>query len=150
MYGITRDPEDWITEIKLLRGNLQILIVIIDNLEVMTHILSNLPEKYENIIENIDDGLDDGIDTLTIERIRDNSLAKYDQMTAQSETKNSREDENALYIKSYPKGTCNNRDKYGHNNRDCKKGKDNKYCTYCKNDAHEIQYCYIKNIYGQE
>ena len=72
------------------------MIVIIDNLEVMTHILSNLPEKYENIIENIDDGLDDGIDTLTIDRIRDNSLAKYDQMTAQSETKTSREDENAL------------------------------------------------------
>ena len=29
--GVTRDPQDLITELELLRGNLQILVVIIDD-----------------------------------------------------------------------------------------------------------------------
>ena len=44
LYGITRDSEEWITELKVLRGDLRKLGVIIDDVEVMTHILSNLPE----------------------------------------------------------------------------------------------------------
>ena len=41
---VTKDPEDWITKIYLLRDHLQILIIIIDNVEIMIHILSKLPE----------------------------------------------------------------------------------------------------------
>ena len=41
---VTRDFEDWITEIELLRGDSQKLGVIIDDIEMMTHILSDLPE----------------------------------------------------------------------------------------------------------
>ena len=41
---VTRDPKDWITVIELLRGNLRKLGVIIDDVEMMTHTLSNLPE----------------------------------------------------------------------------------------------------------
>ena len=44
LYDVTRDPEDWITELELLRGDLRKLVVIIDDMEMMTHILSNLPE----------------------------------------------------------------------------------------------------------
>ena len=41
---VTRDPEDLITEIKLLRGDLRKLGVIIDDMEMITQLLSNLPE----------------------------------------------------------------------------------------------------------
>ena len=51
--GVTRDPEYWITEIELLRIYLQKLGVIIDDVEMMTHILSNIPEEYKNIIETL-------------------------------------------------------------------------------------------------
>ena len=50
---------------------------------MMTHILSNKPEYYDNIVENTEDKLDVQIDTLIIERIREKLLAKYDRMTAQ-------------------------------------------------------------------
>ena len=63
---VTRDPEDWITVIELLRGTLRKLGVINDNVEIMTHILSNLPELYKNILENLEDKLDDDIYMLTI------------------------------------------------------------------------------------
>ena len=50
----------------------------IDDSEMMSHILSNLPEEYQTIVEIIEDKLDDGSDFITIERIRDNILVKYD------------------------------------------------------------------------
>ena len=50
---VTRDPEDWIAKLELFRGDLRKLGVIIDNVEMMTHILSNLPEEYNNMIGNL-------------------------------------------------------------------------------------------------
>ena len=52
------------------KANLQTLGVIIDYVETMTHILSSLPEKYENIVKNLEEKLDYDIDMLTIEIIR--------------------------------------------------------------------------------
>ena len=53
LYDVTRDPEDWIAEIKLLRGRVPKLSVNIDDGDMMEHILSNLSEKYKNIFENL-------------------------------------------------------------------------------------------------
>ena len=50
----------------------------------MTHILSNLPEEYENIVENLEDKLDENIDMLPIKRIQDKLSAKYNRMNAWS------------------------------------------------------------------
>ena len=44
LYDVTREPEECITELELLRGNLRKLIVIIDDVETMLHILSKFPE----------------------------------------------------------------------------------------------------------
>ena len=49
----------------------------------MTHILSNLPEAYKNIIENLEEKLDDGRNTLTIDIIHYKLSEKYDQMNVQ-------------------------------------------------------------------
>ena len=46
---------------------------------MMSHILSNLPEEYQTIVEIIEDKLDDYSDFITIERISDNILVKYDR-----------------------------------------------------------------------
>ena len=51
---------------------------------MMTHIISNLPEEYENIVENLEDKLHNDIAMLTIERIQEKLPAKYNQMNAQS------------------------------------------------------------------
>ena len=44
LYGLTKNPEEWITKLELFRGYLQKLDMQTDNSEIMTHILSNLPE----------------------------------------------------------------------------------------------------------
>ena len=47
---------------------------------MMTHILPNIPEEYENVFENLVDKLYDDIDMLTIKRIWDKLSAKYNRM----------------------------------------------------------------------
>ena len=41
---VTRNSEEWISEIEILRGDLQNLNIHIEDSEMMTHILLNLPE----------------------------------------------------------------------------------------------------------
>ena len=48
----------------------------------MTHILSNLPEYYDNIVENLEYRLDDDIHMLAIKIIWYKLSAKYDRMNA--------------------------------------------------------------------
>ena len=52
-----------------MRGDLRKLGFIIDDVEMMTHIISNLPEGYENIVENLEEELYDDVGPLTIEMI---------------------------------------------------------------------------------
>ena len=79
---VTRDPEDWITELESLRGKIRELRVIIDDTEIITHIMPNLPEEYENSNENLKDKLNDEIDMLTIKRIWDKIADKYNKTNA--------------------------------------------------------------------
>ena len=85
--GVTRDPEDCITDLEWLIWDLQKLGVIVDDDEMMTHILSSLPEEYEIVVENLEEKLDDDIDTLTIEIIWITISTKYDIMNAHSNQK---------------------------------------------------------------
>ena len=48
----------------------------IDDSEIMTRILANLPEEYQNIVKILEDELDDDDNPLIIERIRDKLLVK--------------------------------------------------------------------------
>ena len=63
---------------------------------MMSHILSNLPEEYQTIVEILEYKLDDDSDFITIERIRDKILVKYDWTNKKSGPKVSGEDENYL------------------------------------------------------
>ena len=49
---------------------------------MMNEILSNLPEKYKNIVQNLEDKLYDNIYMLT-EKGPDNISANYDRMNTQ-------------------------------------------------------------------
>ena len=62
----------------------------------MTHILLNLPEEYQNIVEVLWEELYDEGDTLTLEKICDKLLEKYDGMDKKSIPKTTREDETSL------------------------------------------------------
>ena len=45
MEDVTRNPKEWITRIKILRGNLRKLDIQIYDSEMMTNILYKLPEE---------------------------------------------------------------------------------------------------------
>ena len=83
---------------------------------MMTHILSNLPEAYQNIKEALEYKLYNDENTLTNEKIRDKLLVKYDQMN--NLKKKSREGEKYFYIKSQYKGNFTTCDKNGHKSKD--------------------------------
>ena len=72
-----------ITELELLRGDLRKFNVQIDDSETMTHVLLKLPEEYQTIVEILEKKIDDEENPLTIERIRDKLLVKYDLMNEQ-------------------------------------------------------------------
>ena len=44
LYGVTINPKEWITELEIFRGDLQKLNVHIDDSEMISSVLSNLPE----------------------------------------------------------------------------------------------------------
>ena len=48
--NVTRNPKEWIIELELPRGNLQKLDADIDDSEMITHVLSNLPEEFQTIV----------------------------------------------------------------------------------------------------
>ena len=78
--GTARDPDDYIANLELLRRNLIKLGFIIDDVEMMTHILSNITEYYKNTAENLEYKLDDEVYPLTIEMIRDRLSEKLNIM----------------------------------------------------------------------
>ena len=57
---------------------------------MMTHILSTLPEEYQNIVQILEDKLYDDDNPVTIKRIRDKLLVKYEKTNKQTKTKMSR------------------------------------------------------------
>ena len=87
---VTRNPEEWIIEIELIRLYLKNTNVHLDDLEMMTHIILNLPEEYQTMVEILEYKSDDDSKPLTIERIRDKLSVKFDQMNKKSRPRTSR------------------------------------------------------------
>ena len=65
---------------------------------MITHILSNSPEEYQKIVGILEDKLNEKDHPITIERIHDKLLVKFDRRNRRLETKSSREDEKSLYV----------------------------------------------------
>ena len=86
---------------------------------MMTHILLDLPEEYQTIVKILEDDLYNEDYPITIERICDKLLVKFDGTNKQPRPRTSREDEKALYVKSQYKGTCTTCGKYRHKGKDC-------------------------------
>ena len=82
--GVKMEREEYITEIELLRGNLRKWLVTIDDVEMMTHILSNLTEAYKNIVKSLEEKSEFNIYMLTIKIFQDKLSAKYDNMNVRS------------------------------------------------------------------
>jgi hypothetical protein len=67
-----RDPDEWITELELLRQRLKSLKVHVDDEDLVIHILNNLPKEYDSLVESIEEDLNKGADEeVTVKRVRE-------------------------------------------------------------------------------
>jgi gag-polypeptide of LTR copia-type len=67
-----RDPDEWITELELLRQRLKSLKVNVDDEDLVIHILNNLPKEYDSLVESIEEDLNKGADDeVTVKRVRE-------------------------------------------------------------------------------
>ena len=162
------DPDVWFAQLENWRTRIKALndkSAISDHVMTM-HILSHLPNEYENTIENAMDN----VSTLGLEGLKDKIHAKYSRiMNERTSTRKSRNAEKALlasalshatqrdtafaaYIKQF-KGTCRNCGKYGHKSDSCP---DKKTSTTNSSDGKQPSggrfngKCHYCGIYGHK
>ena len=144
---ITRNPKEWITEIKLIRGDLKKLDWHIDDSEMMTHILSNLPEEYHTIMEILEDKLDGKFTPLTIDKYPWQAFSEnwLNKQTNRNKAFNKRL--KPPLRKSQYNGTRKTFGEYRHKGKDCwhKEGVSVPKCHYLKKPGH-VKKDYWKRI----
>ena len=66
---MNQDPDEWITELKELRADLeQMKLKILDEV-LFIHILNNLPEEYDMEVKMLENRLSDTTNPLTLQVI---------------------------------------------------------------------------------
>jgi hypothetical protein len=56
-----RDPEDWINQLFLMNRRLEGMGYRMSEMEIIVHILNNLPREYESVVEQVEADLDNGL-----------------------------------------------------------------------------------------
>ncbi len=165
-----KDPEEWVTELEILRQKLKVMKSEITDEDMMIHILNNLPKEYENLVEVAEQKLDDKSDPLDLEGLKTLLRRKY-QRIKRLDSENDKEEE-ALLTRGTYKGRCHKCGQWGHkradcksngtsnhrnksnnnrvqgnnnnNNQEAKKPKFNGNCNYCKKRGHKEVDCFKK------
>ena len=150
------DPDEWIKHLETLRRRLEVMGNKMEDIDVIIHIINNLPKDYETMIEAMDSELDSN--SMTMDRLKERIRAKYRRMQNNEVTT----EEKALVTTQYKgnkkfKGTCYNCGKYGHKGSECrsrdakkgdeKDGEKKKFegnCHYCKKPGHRMEDCFKK------
>jgi len=122
LWNCETDPDDWIKDLINLRRKLEILGNSMSELDLIIHILHNLPPEYENTVEILENELEN--DALYLEKLKDKLRCKFERLNKDG-TKGRNEKALVSGFKTKYKGLCTNCGKYGHRGRDCK-GKDYK------------------------
>jgi gag-polypeptide of LTR copia-type len=155
------DPDEWIKELETLRRRLEVMDAKMDDVDMVVHIINNLPAEYDTMVETLEGELDLG--SLTLGKLKERLRAKYVRIK-----KSDGDVEEKALVTSQPpkksrgkfKGTCNNCGLYGHKSADCRKKEKKEEeknksgttekkqfhgeCFYCKKKGHRIDECYKK------
>jgi hypothetical protein len=162
-------PDEWLAELEKIRQQLALMNKPISDDDLMLHVLVHLPKLYESIAEQLEKRVEHATNPLTLDELREELCAKYQQIKRQ----NGQEESTALATRKsgFCKGTCRICGKYGHRGSDCwnKNGnqattttitqgnpnnsdsKNNKSCKYCKKVGHSVEECWkLKNKKEQD
>ena len=128
---LSKDPDEWISELELTRSRLKKMGTEIDNSYLMMHILNNMPGAYNNLIDLLEGQLDSSTGPLTIENLREKLSDKYEKFKAKKkfrhkESCSDEKEEKALFAGGKFMGHCHYCGKFGHKAMQCNKKKNNK------------------------
>jgi hypothetical protein len=114
-------PDDWIERLDSLRNRIEQISKeeAISDQNLMLHIVSHLPNEYENIIDRAVKDLNDRV--LSIDTLQEDLQLKYERLRIKKHEKV----EHALYAKQF-KGKCQLCGKIGHKRADCWEAEENK------------------------
>ncbi|MFM8622588.1 MAG: hypothetical protein ACKOB3_04330, partial [Holophagaceae bacterium] len=114
LSSVTEDPDDWITQLELLRRRLKTLGTDILDEDLMLHILNHLPKEYSTTIELSEEDISNS--ALTLKTLKERIRARYARLQKEQEES---DDAVALMITNKFKGACNVCGKIGHKGADC-------------------------------
>lgn len=156
LASVDTDPDEWMTDLECLRSEMNKVQIPgktdMSEVDLIIHILSNLPEEYEVAVSELEEKLKNTSTPLSIETVREKLNSRYERMTKNAEAK---EEEKALaaFKKQY-KGRCSKCGEYGHKSADCSErnkssgagnSSENKKfdgeCYYCGKKGHRKSEC---------
>ena len=166
LKSAAHDSDDWITDLEFLRTQMNNVTIPgktdMTEVDLIIHILSNVPEEYEVVVSKIEEKLKTSPSALQLEDFRFKRIQKNKEETSTEKRLSSitlealsELDETALaaFIKQF-KGLCNKCGKYGHKDADCKtnKNEDDNHnnesggnsknkCFYCGKFGHQKVDC---------
>ena len=167
----SKDSDQWIQELEIMKRKLEILGKKLSEMDVIIHVLHNLPSEYETTIEILETELER--DEATLERVKEKLRARFEKIQKANPPK-----DRALFandqFKRY-KGNCSFCGIYGHKGSECRKrskgkrfennrngnqnfnrnGQDpNKsfvgMCYLCKQKGHKVEDCPNNNLKGTD
>ena len=143
-------PDEWMSELESFRTEMNKIEIRgkteMSEVDLIIHILSNLPEEYEVAVSELERKLKDDSIQLKMEDIRETLSSRYERIAKNDKA---REEEVAfMAFKKQFKGMCKKCGEYGHKSQDCPKhktGRDQKKfrgkCWYCGEEGHTAFHC---------
>ncbi len=150
--SIGADPDEWITDLELIRQQLLNLKYKMSDEDLIIHILNNMTKEYENLVER----LETKVDVLNITQLKTEIRQKYQRIKKYNEGHGDEEKVLAAYKPNKFKGNCTYCGKPGHSENYCFQKKNNqpknnnygmknkKYCSFCKKTNHNTVDCFLK------
>jgi gag-polypeptide of LTR copia-type len=136
-----RDPEDWINQLLMMNRRLEGMGYSMTEMEIIIHILNNLPKEYESVVEGIEGDLDNSLN-VDLEKVKNKLRAKYARIKVQPARSLGRISEGAFYAGQEGfKGNCRKCGEYGHKAALCPQKREEMKCNYCKFKGHTEDYC---------
>ncbi len=112
--SVEDDPDVWITQLELKCRRLKTLGAVIEDDDLVLHILNHLPREYETVVELCKEDLSRGKSDLTT--VKERIMARFTRL---QKAKEDQDEAVALMVRSQFKGACTVCSKIGHKGVDC-------------------------------